>query len=218
MRLSICIYILINLLLAQLPAAASDSDNYAIDSDNSMLWIFVYRSGVLKTFGHDHLISSKDIRGKLTYHLTDPSQTHFEVQIPVHSLKVDDPQQRQMAGEQFSRPVSEQARSGTRQNMLGESILNAEAFPVIGLNGQWQAGDLPDITVDITLGLLGRQHSLRLPIRVERSGRELLVRGEVRLYQSQLGIKPLSAAAGMIKVADQVDIKFDLILLPALTP
>jgi len=196
---------------------AETTTNYVIDQENSFVWIYVYRAGFMNALGHDHLVSTSVLNGRLTY--TPPPELggSFKLSIPVDTLAVDDPKQRKLAGERFSGPVPDDAREGTRRNMLGEKVLDAARHPDIAVAGRWIEGWPARGTVALTIGIRDMQRKLTLPVAVEMQNDSLVVTGTFRLSQTALGITPLSILGGALKVADGLDIRYSLTFIPVNT-
>jgi polyisoprenoid-binding protein YceI len=181
----------------------------SIDTAASSIRIFAYRDGWLARFGHNHVIESRAVSGRVW--LAEPAdQSRFELQIPVATLIVDDPAARKAAGGDFSSVPSDKDREGTRKNMLGSALLDAAASPVISVRSMsiHGAGPRYDVTAEVTIR--GHAAVVKFPADVARTTNGLRVTGELRIRQSDLGLKPFSALGGALKVRDEVRIGFDI--------
>jgi hypothetical protein len=195
-------------------AEAGTSLSYAIDSHDSLLKIFVYRGGLLKVFGHDHLISTTKINGGLFYTMPLSPAAAFKLIVPVDGLVVDDPEQRKAAGGRFSAPVPDKDRSGTRRNMLGDKVLDAAHNPDIIITGHWLAGSPSQATVAMTLELRDKLVKYSVPVAIRVQNDRLLVTGTLRVKQTELGITPFSVLGGVLQVANGLDVSFSLAFVP----
>lgn len=214
-----CVCLFQAILILVLPGFAYSSDagtsqSYGIDRPDSLLRVFVYRAGLLKAFGHDHLLSTTMINGGLTYTMPLSPAADFKLTIPVDALVVDDPQQRKAAGGRFSVLVSDQDRSATRHNMLSDKVLDAAHYPDIAINGRWLAGTSAHATVAVTIGLRGKRTDYNVPVDIRRRNGRLLVTGMLHMKQTELGITPLSILGGVLQVADGIDVSFSLVFVP----
>jgi hypothetical protein len=196
------------------PAAAGTSLSYEIDRHDSLLKIFVYRAGLLKAFGHDHLISTTMINGGLFYTTPLSPAAAFKLTVPVDGLVVDDPEQRKAAGGRFSAPVPDKDRSGTRRNMLGNRVLDAAHYPDINISGHWLAGSPSQATVAMTLGLRDKLAKYSVPVAIRVQNDRLMVTGTLHMNQTELGITPFSILGGALQVADGIDVSFSLAFVP----
>lgn len=160
--------------------------------------------------GHNHVIASHQLTG-LVYLTDDPFGTRFDISFPVSELTVDEPALRAAAGPDFTSSVPESARTGTRNNLLSEGLLDAARFPSIRLRATdvRAAGDTYDVGVEITLK--GATHLLRVPVTVKRQDGAMLANGEFPLKQSELGLKPFAVALGSLVVVDEMRIRFEVV-------
>jgi hypothetical protein len=195
-------------------ADAGRSLSYGIDRHDSVLKIFVYRGGLLKAFGHDHLISTTMINGGLFYTMPLSPAAAFKLTVPVDALVVDDPEQRKAVGGRFYAPVPDKDRSGTRRNMLGDKVLDAAQYPDITITGHWLAGSPSQATVAVTLGLRDKLAKYSVPVIIRAHNDRLLVTGTLHMKQTELGITPFSVLGGALQVADDIDVSFYLAFVP----
>lgn len=198
-----------------LPATAADPADkvrasvtpWPIDPQRSSVTIIVRRAGPLARFGHDHVVTSADERGTIWAGDT-PATSAFELQLPVESFAVDLPEARSSAGAEFAAPVPDEARAGTRRNMLRAEVLDAAEFPLITLRSLAASGDWSQPVLKIAVQLRGVTREHAIPVQVERGPLGLVVRGDLQLNQGDYGITPFAAAGGAIQVADALEIRF----------
>ena len=106
---------------------------YQVKPEESLVRILTYKGGALSAAGHNHVIASHNLTGKVYVH-EDISHCGFDLVMPVTLLEVDEANLRQEEGEDFKSQVSESAKDGTRKNMLGEALLDGEHYPGVELN------------------------------------------------------------------------------------
>lgn len=191
----------------------AESTIYRVDAEGSDIRLLVHRAGALSRLGHSHVISVGRIAGTVYVH-PDLEQSSFELEIPVRGLVVDDPRLRREEGDEFSTEPSERDIAGTRANMLGERVLNAEQYPLIRLTGTGPTGDGPEFVLDVSIELLGRVVELSIPTTLRLDGESLEATGAIRLSHGDLGMRPFSAMAGALRVADEMDLKYRIRALP----
>lgn len=187
---------------------------YRIASEQSLLHVLVYRGGTLANLGHNHVLSGGAVNGYVWRH-AEPARSGFDLMVSVDELIVDDDEARRAEGAEFPLNLSEQAKQGTRRNLLGPDVLDAARFPRIRLRSAAISGaaDKPQVKAAITLKSVTRE--VAVPVELQQVGESLRVRGEFALRQSDFGIKPYSVALGALQVQDEVKIKFELAALPA---
>ncbi|MBS0365773.1 MAG: YceI family protein [Proteobacteria bacterium] len=203
-------------------AAANLGQPYDIDAAGSLLTVLVWPAGTLAAFGHSHVIASHDLRGTL-YLPANPDAASARVEIPVDSLTVDEPSLRADAGPDFAAAVPQEAREGTRRNMLGSAVLDAAEFPVIELDAggdcaaRRQLSGAASAPVCVAVTVRGVTRQLALPLHWQLSGGQLTVSGETALRQSDLGLTPLNAMLGALQVRDEMRVRVRLLAQRAVT-
>lgn len=178
--------------------------------EESLLRILAMRGGKLASAGHNHVIASHHLGGTVWLH-EEPARSGFQIVLPVAQLEVDDQQLRAQEGEDFAREVPLQAREGTRQNMLGAALLDAERYPAITLTSLGISGTLDSMQARTRVEIKGEEHEISIPVSVQRDGERLVATGEFALKQSDLGLAPFSVMLGALVVQDELEVKFRIV-------
>jgi polyisoprenoid-binding protein YceI len=191
------------------PTASLNGKRYVVDPQVSEIRLLVYRDGPMARVGHNHVMVGQ-VQGELSVSDT-AAASGFRIEIPVESLQVDAPAARTEEGEKFAQEVSDQARKGTRDNMLGADVLDAAHYPVIRIDSVALKGPRwnPDISARITVR--GKTSNLRFTAAVIDQIDTLTVIAAFRVRQSDLGIKPYSILGGAVTVRDAIDIRVRLV-------
>jgi polyisoprenoid-binding protein YceI len=187
----------------------AQADAWPVDPERTVVNIIVRRAGPLARLGHDHVITSADERGNVWIGPT-PAVSAFELELPVDRFDVDLPGPRAAAGAEFAAPVPDDARAGTRQNMLRKEVLDAAGFPVITVRSTAASGDWPQPVIRLSVTLRGATREFEIPVSIERDANGVVARGEVRFNQTDFGITPFSVAGGAIQVADTLEVRFEI--------
>jgi hypothetical protein len=187
---------------------------YSVQPGESRLTVLVYRAGRLANMGHNHVISSVALSGEV-YLAEEHAATALELRLPVGSLTVDIPELRAAAGADFPGELDQEARDGTRSNMLGERQLNAAAWPEIILRSRAVSGALPDLEVSVDIAVRDQIRRLTVPVSVLVSQGRLTATGRFSVNQTDLGLEPFSVMMGALSVRDQLDIEFSLVAVTA---
>lgn len=191
------------------PPSEEGATIYEIDPAASVLHIHVFRGGTFARLGHNHVVSSKSVTGRV-WMRQQLSKSGFELSFPVEDLIVDDPEARRAAGDDFPPEIPAADQEGTRKNMLRKEVLDAENYPKVTVKSAALAGSIqaPNITASITIKDTTRE--VVIPARLTVSGTKLTASGEFNIKQTDFGMKPFSVALGALEVQDQLRIRFDL--------
>jgi len=202
-----------SLLVALLFSAPMvQATTYEARAGQSRIVIQVYKHGAFKILGHNHIISTRDIIGTVNWNDRKPQDTRFGLIIPVNSFRIDDPELRKQAGNGFTKDVGDDARMGTRKNMLGKKVLDASRFPrIIVRSKSIKQINASKFYVTIDLQIHGISKTIIVPVVFERTAESIRVKGEFSLLQSEYDIRPLRVAFGTIAVEDKIDIRFLLV-------
>jgi polyisoprenoid-binding protein YceI len=133
------------------------------------------------------------------------------MQFPVEAMSVDDPQLRAAQGADFHSTVDEAAVAGTRDHMLGASLLDSNQYPLIRLQSDQirNAEDGMHIMTRITVRDTTAQ--VDIPATLQRTDDELSASGEFDLTHRQLGLSPYSVALGALRVAERMHVRYRLV-------
>jgi hypothetical protein len=172
--------------------------------------ILVRREGALARFGHDHAIVARPIEGRILWVPAQPASSRADLQINVLDLEVD-PAAERLAHALDTRPDAGDVES-TRNNLF-EHVLLATAWPRVQLRLYWLDGELPEVRLGAELTINGNTSRTEVPARLLFEGDGLNASGRFMLRQSDWGIEPFSVLGGGLRVADTVEIHFDLAAL-----
>jgi polyisoprenoid-binding protein YceI len=103
--------------------------------------------------------------------------------------------------------VADDARDGTRTNMLGERVLDAARFPVIRLAGETLSAADGARSVALAVTVRDTTREVRVPVTIV-PGERPVMRGELPLTHADLGLTPFSVMGGMLAVRDDLLVRF----------
>jgi polyisoprenoid-binding protein YceI len=195
------------------PTPAADTRGatvYEVNPRSSQLSILVFRGGKFSRLGHNHVMTSQDVSGRVWVHPEFP-RSGFELSFPVAQLVVDDAEARRAAGGDFPPDIPQSDKDGTRKNMLKPEVLDGEHYPQVKLQAAKVGGTLqaPQVTARITIKDATRE--VEVPVQVAIEGAKLSASGEFDILQTEFGIKPFSVALGALEVQDKLHIKFKIV-------
>jgi polyisoprenoid-binding protein YceI len=177
---------------------------YRVEPARSSLILKVYKSGALAALGHNHVITSRSVDGFI-YLADDLAAARADLFTSVAELTVDDAAARTAAGPDFTSRPTEQDIEGTRANMLGPKLLDAEHFPFI--TAHITPVHVRTQATDVELALTVRDKTAHISIAVtwQRHGDELHVATTFVTDHAALSLEPFSALGGSLRVADKID-------------
>jgi hypothetical protein len=188
---------------------------FAIDTDQSELRILVYRAGPMARLGHNHVLVNRALCGAAG--LPDTAgAAGFWLKVPLARFEVDDAQARALEGTDFAAEVSQSAKSGTLEHMLGASLLDAAEFPAIIVHGAAQSGagqglaGTATLTAKVAVNVAGHESTIDVPFTLKADSSRLLATGTLELRQTALGLTPYSLMLGALQVQDAMTIKFKI--------
>jgi polyisoprenoid-binding protein YceI len=183
---------------------------YEVDSRSTQLSILVFRGGKLARLGHNHVMTSQHVSGRVWLH-PEFARSGFELSFPVAELVVDDAQARLAAGSDFPPDIPQADKDGTRRNMLKPELLDAERYPQVKLHSARLGGTLQAPTVTASITIKDATREVEVPVKISVEGTQLSANGEFDVLQTQFGIKPFSVALGALEVQDRLHIKFAIV-------
>ena len=184
---------------------------YPIDSQNSELRILVYRAGPLANLGHNHVMVNHAVTG-LVQVGGSISASSFSLNVPVESFLVDDADARREEGGDFPGEIPEDAKSGTRRNMLSAALLNAAEFPTITVTSVTLSGALDALSADLVISVAGHEASVSAPCLLQGDARTLTAVGSMELRQTAIGLTPYSLLRGALQVRDVMQLRFRIVV------
>lgn len=155
--------------------------------------------------GHDHAVASIDVQGFVEL-AADPSASRAEVVMPLMNLLVDEAVHRQRL--ELEKEISADDVAATYNNM--RKVLEAELFPWVKVDASFASADTVPPVLKVSITMHGEAHEYLLPVQLDVSEERLSVSGELVIKQSAFGLVPFSAVGGLLQVADELEIEFDL--------
>lgn len=176
---------------------------YVINAKESSFVVQAFSTGLLSAFAHNPHIAIRDFEGDADFVRSGPTleRGHLYLKIQAESLEVID-------------DISEKDREEIKRRMSDEA-LETDRFPEIVYessrvtasgssdNHYWAA-----LSGDLTLH--GVTRTVPVSARVTINGNSLRASGEFTVKQTDFGIALVTAAAGAIRVKDQLKCTFDI--------
>ncbi|MFP5262262.1 MAG: YceI family protein [Blastocatellia bacterium] len=175
---------------------------YRIDASQSRFIVRAFAGGLLSGFAHDHTIAIRSFTGEAAFTYVTVSPASLQMTIKADSLAVTD-------------KVSDSDRQKIQATMRDE-VLEVDKYPEIVLKSTnvvaTRTGEGHyDATITGDLTLHGVTRGVSIPAKLVFNADNMRARGEFSLRQTSYGIKPVSIAAGTIKVKDEVKFSFEIV-------
>jgi len=203
------------------------SASLQLHDGDSRIELRIDRAGPLARLGHRHVIITNAIHGTASFDPANLASAQFNAAFRVETLQVDDPDERAAAGEGFATVPDAAAIAGTRMHMLSALVLDAEKFPQMELRLHQLVPDNTGTDANANANAAGKylatiafivknaEHALQVPVQVTPlSGGGYTASGVWTVTHAELGLTPYSAAGGLIKVGDPIEVRFRLVAKP----
>jgi len=190
-------------------AARKGESVFRVDPQQSRIFLRTGRDGPMKAAGHDHVIASADVEG-LVLLSGDPQKSRADLRLPLQQLVVDDPANRERFGLEPELPES--AVEGTTRNMQ-EKVLESGLFPWATVNVRVLSLQDAQADLDVSVTVHGSTFDYRVPAVLAIDPESLGVSGSMTLSHVDFGLTPFSAAGGLLRVADDIEVVFDLVAI-----
>jgi polyisoprenoid-binding protein YceI len=181
--------------LAPTPVPAK---TYNLVPAESSFTVFVGKAGALSFLAHDHNIAVKSFSGRVVVPPAGAAQGSLELDVDARSLVVLD-------------KVSDKDRAEITKSMH-EAVLESAKFPKITFRSVGISNvNGASLTVNGDLTLHGVTRRIAVPVNISATPQLLRATGKYTLKQIDFGITPYSAAAGSIRVKNEVVLNFNLV-------
>jgi len=176
--------------LAWLWPSLGSGEERLIDTQRSSVTVHVFKAGVFRALGDNHLIRAPLLEGSID---TPP---HIQLIVDARGMQVVDP------------GLSPRDRQHVQSRMLGPEVLDVDRFEQIRFHSlQIQPLDSFRWRVDGELELHGQIRPVTVGVILEHGH----YKGSTSLMQSTFGITPISLVGGTVKVKDAVQVDFDVV-------
>lgn len=180
---------------------------YRVVPERSRLFMRTGRDGPMKAAGHDHVIASADIEG-LVLLSSNPQKSRADLRLPLQQLIVDDPGHRERFGLEPDLPES--AIEGTTRNMQ-EKVLESGRFPWATVGVRLLSMEQARAELNLTVTMHGTSSGYTVPADLNIGPETLSVSGSMTVAHGDFGLTPFSAAGGLLRVAEDIEIVFEIV-------
>lgn len=187
------VLVMATLVCVMASAAPGSAEDRAVDTQRSTVTVRVFKAGLFRAFADDHIIQAPLAEGSID----DSATPHVQIVIDARRMRVLDP------------GLSAKNRQEVQTRMLGPEVLDVSRFQWISFHSvAIQRLDAGGWLVRGELELHGRIHAVVVNVSAGNGH----YKGSVTVRQSDFGIVPISIVGGTVKVKDEVEVDFDIVM------
>ena len=190
-------------VLPDLPAASTTADGYQIVE--ATLEIHTFRAGWLSGMAHNHVMETDRISGRINIEKSIEAST-ASLYFRPWDLELDNPASRIAAGAGFESTRTAEDIAATRTRMLGPNGFHANDYPWVVIDVSWQSPEVVKLEIRFRDGV----YPVDVPLTWSLEDGLLIASADFELSHRGLGIRPYSAFAGALAVADPIRVQLDL--------
>ena len=186
---------------------------WALDSKGTALAVKTWKTGAGAGLAHDHIVRATKFSGSASLDDAGTAESlKLELVAEVNALTPDEPEDRR-AYHLPNTPVPDSDRKKVKDTMIGDEQLDAAKFPTISFTVnkvyREESGVLQCLG---KLTLHGVTKELLFPIKVKSTENKVEGEAAVKFRTSDFGVKPYSAALGLIRNKDEVELVVRVVL------
>jgi polyisoprenoid-binding protein YceI len=176
--------------------------HYVVDARASRFTVQAFASGLLSAMGHNPKIGIRTFTGEVDFDAEAVQASGFRLSMKANSLGVLD-------------DISDKDRREIEQAM-NEQVLESARYPDIvyeapSVTVTRLEGSLYSAVLSGTLSFHGVTRNQSVTARIAVFDEMLRASGDFTLNQSDYSIKPVSFAAGALKVKDELKFSFEMV-------
>ena len=172
--------------------------SYRLGPEEGVLRLKTSRTGLGRRAGHDLTIEATRWQADVVLNPADAGGSSVAVTIEADSLEVRE-------GTGGLKALTDADRADIKAT-IGEKLLSTAEHPVITFTSSQVTGNTDAFQIGGDLTIMGQA----CPVTVSGGIDAGRIRGHATVTQSRWGIKPYSAFAGALRLADDVTVEFDL--------
>lgn len=199
------------LLLLAVPLTAQQTGRVLrVDAAASHIYVVTHRTGLLRFLGHEHAILAPHWNATLCWDAPMHAGSRADFVIDATALEIDADSARALAG--LGGGPSRDQRARIQRKLHAENNLDSERHPELRFHSRGVKAGNDTVFVMGVLTIRNQAHAVEVPVTLQqRDGGRFWLAGVLHVRQTGFGIRPESIA-GVVKVADTVDIHFGLLV------
>lgn len=195
------------LSMATITAAAASPTNYALDAQDTLIDLKVFKdeSALAAGMSHDHAVRAVAWSGTARIDPTDLASCIIDVVVLVAGLVVDELWMCRVAGLEGEFPTS--MKASVLKNMLSADQLNIEEHTEMRFTATHCTPDR--LSGDLTIR--GVTQTIEMPSRIAVSPDGLTLSGRATILATDFGFEPFSAMMGALKNRNEMERSITLV-------
>ncbi len=186
-----------------LPAPPPGTVSYRITAAD--LEIHTYRAGWQAGRAHNHVMETTAVAGEV--YLGEPIEVSKAIlYFRPWDLILDDPDSRLAAGDGFESTRTAADIEATRVRMLGPKGFDSNQHPFVFVHVAWSDPE----SVALEIEFRGSRFPFEVPASWTLDEERIELTADFQLTHAALGIKPYSAFAGALAVAEEIRVQLSL--------
>jgi polyisoprenoid-binding protein YceI len=184
------------------PNPISAATIYMLDPGVSRFTARAFATGLLASMGHNPTFAIRQFTGEAMFRADAPEQSSVRIVVQAGSLELTD-----QVSDKDRREIERSTRNDVLETSRFPEIIFEATNPSMSKGGEgyyWA-----NITGNLTIR--GVTQTQQITAQVSVNGDQLRASGEFTVRQSSFGIKPVSVAAGTLKLKDDVKLTFDFV-------
>jgi polyisoprenoid-binding protein YceI len=173
--------------------------SYRLGPEQGQVLVKTGRTGLGRRAGHDLTIEATRWSADAVVNTADPGQSSVTVTIDAGSLEPRE-------GTGGLKPLTDSDRADIKKTICSGKCLRTDEHPQITFTSTKVTGSPESFTITGDLTIVGNTQPVTVQGRVDDDR----IRGTTTIAQTRWGIKPYSGVGGLLKLADEVQIQFDV--------
>jgi polyisoprenoid-binding protein YceI len=185
-------------------ATGQATQEFLVDPALSTVLVHVGRAGLFSFAGHEHEVAAPNIQGSILLDAADVARSRVTLRFEARTMRVT------------GRGEPPEDVPEVQRTMLSDRVLDAQRYPTIRFESDRVSMQAPSsdgfrLRVEGTLTLHGTSRRVAVPVAVRLSGGQIAATGTATVRQTAYGIRPVTAAAGTVRVKDDVTVAFTIV-------
>lgn len=207
-------------------AAPSFAGEVEIDASRSIFAVITHKGGIAASQAHNHLVAASGYQTRLTFDPERPLAAGFELELATEDLEIDDREAQEtwyprlealgILDEPFNE-VPAKDRAKIHEAMVSGKQLDVATYPTIKARVIAVAEELSTpggvempYSATLALEVHGKTVERRVAARFEKNDGTLTIEAIGAFQFTDFGIKPYSAAFGLVKNLDEFHVYLHL--------